>query len=962
MAFEFRERIRFVTGGILAAATRSALLFSLCALSVGQTPAAAQGNLIDMIINGSRILEGAPRRSVEPYPHRREIPDSGDLMQAQARLKELGYDVGTPDGRSGPRTRAAIRRYQSDRGDRATGILTPQQMSELTGGGRPAEEPLRRDEMADMQRGLATLGFDVGAVDGVAGGRTGRAVARFLSDRGLDPNQTPVRTAYRMVLDEASRQWPRVPGAAPAGEALEVVQAPAVSTAAPRSATPDESRFGLPSFDGEPIVYGEGQSIGRRLTGESRSGAKMLDLAMYRLRLLLHLKGDPAFLEQATQAFIPFIAPAPAPDFTPYIQETFTGANQFETEDNRQRFLVEHRDAIMQMVPDLPLVVRQVTSGSLGTYDVARGVLAVDLGGGKSALEGDVSGISAPMPYRSPGEWALSAEDARRIIEAAQASSRRRDPQGAAAFGASKGVTVVHRYVVRDARPGARGTVALDLAALDIKVYDGFDLQTQLGEIPLPQNAIKAAGDTPVAATTTPLFDPLLVRMLALKHDAALAGSEGFMATSFELRRREERAYLDRPGANLNFERFIPAPLLRDDRARPTPADRDRMAQWLSTNTPRIGDKVKFERNLIWVHSNNRLSGIAGGSGNTPSREDQALIRDKFPDSVDFGYLRSGDDITVLYGLHPSAHWNDESILAGYNSSGEANAQIIVRIAESELRDIGGHKYLMLDLVPDSVVVTTPGGSGDKVIPLPDAAPSSTVAQGDGSVPGSRFEVLGIKLGMPLEDARRILQATMAEGTPLSADPRIDYGSMTPCQSLEIRLRGNSLTPEQLGQEYAARDCPMPGSGPLEFGFGLDIQHSKTLSERIVLLHSGTSTPTPVVSAIYRVFSGDIGDAFEKGLVATYGPDYVVDGSYGNGRIWADNPIQSARFSDKGDERCAPGWVGARFTPPAELDCGAYLRGEPTRMVLIDTKFVVRVEEALKLARSDADKKPQVKF
>lgn len=48
--------------------------------------------------------------------------DSG-VSGAQGRLLNLGYDVGKPDGILGPRTAAALRRFQKDRGLPVTGDL-----------------------------------------------------------------------------------------------------------------------------------------------------------------------------------------------------------------------------------------------------------------------------------------------------------------------------------------------------------------------------------------------------------------------------------------------------------------------------------------------------------------------------------------------------------------------------------------------------------------------------------------------------------------------------------------------------------------------------------------------------------------------------------------------------------------------------------------------------------------------
>jgi peptidoglycan hydrolase-like protein with peptidoglycan-binding domain len=43
------------------------------------------------------------------------------VMQIQEKLATLGYDPGPPDGLIGPRTRAAIRKFQEDQGMDVTG-------------------------------------------------------------------------------------------------------------------------------------------------------------------------------------------------------------------------------------------------------------------------------------------------------------------------------------------------------------------------------------------------------------------------------------------------------------------------------------------------------------------------------------------------------------------------------------------------------------------------------------------------------------------------------------------------------------------------------------------------------------------------------------------------------------------------------------------------------------------------
>jgi hypothetical protein len=53
------------------------------------------------------------------------------VLKAQERLIELGYDPGTPDGVSGPKTKNAITQYQKDMGLLPTGELNPATINSL---------------------------------------------------------------------------------------------------------------------------------------------------------------------------------------------------------------------------------------------------------------------------------------------------------------------------------------------------------------------------------------------------------------------------------------------------------------------------------------------------------------------------------------------------------------------------------------------------------------------------------------------------------------------------------------------------------------------------------------------------------------------------------------------------------------------------------------------------------------
>jgi peptidoglycan hydrolase-like protein with peptidoglycan-binding domain len=108
----------------------------------------------------------------------------------QRRLRAASVDPGPVDGRFGPLTEAAVRRFQSARGLIADGIVGPR-----TGPALRAPVPLARGaggnvphglgRVRALQRKLRALGAHPGPMDGRFGPRTEAAVRRFQQAHGL---------------------------------------------------------------------------------------------------------------------------------------------------------------------------------------------------------------------------------------------------------------------------------------------------------------------------------------------------------------------------------------------------------------------------------------------------------------------------------------------------------------------------------------------------------------------------------------------------------------------------------------------------------------------------------------------------------------------------------------------------------------------------------------------------------
>ena len=111
---------------------------------------------------------------VQPVPAPVHLKAS-DVKAAQEALNKAGYDSGTPDGAMGPKTRAAVAKYQAENGLSSTGKLDDATLSKLNVGAGATMSKAPHD----VARGAKAAGHDVVEGHPVAAGKAmGKGVGR----------------------------------------------------------------------------------------------------------------------------------------------------------------------------------------------------------------------------------------------------------------------------------------------------------------------------------------------------------------------------------------------------------------------------------------------------------------------------------------------------------------------------------------------------------------------------------------------------------------------------------------------------------------------------------------------------------------------------------------------------------------------------------------------------------------
>jgi peptidoglycan hydrolase-like protein with peptidoglycan-binding domain len=236
----------WIVGALKPSFIRPALVLATGALVVGAMPATAlahsghaahskfSNRTSHKAPGGSHLVAYSPRsradgRSIRVLLGRHLLlaPGAGydsasgsaAVRALQLRLARAGDRPGPIDGRYGPLTQQAVRRFQAAHGLVIDGIAGPVTLAALTsptpvlypGAGYGQDRGSR--SVRTLQRTLGGLGFGAGPVDGRYGPLTQQAVRRFQAANGLqvDGIASP-RTLARLSLKGSSRRQLHRPG------------------------------------------------------------------------------------------------------------------------------------------------------------------------------------------------------------------------------------------------------------------------------------------------------------------------------------------------------------------------------------------------------------------------------------------------------------------------------------------------------------------------------------------------------------------------------------------------------------------------------------------------------------------------------------------------------------------------------------------------------------------------------
>lgn len=159
----------------------------------------SSGNLPSKAVGTFTAAERKASAANSDTTYIRENSSGATVSKVQTELKALGYYYGQITGNAGPKTVAAIKRFQGKNGLTADGIAGPQTIAKIdaayeakggssSGSGSSASGlklNSKGTDVRNLQQDLTTLGYYWAEITGNFGAKTETAVKRFQEENGL---------------------------------------------------------------------------------------------------------------------------------------------------------------------------------------------------------------------------------------------------------------------------------------------------------------------------------------------------------------------------------------------------------------------------------------------------------------------------------------------------------------------------------------------------------------------------------------------------------------------------------------------------------------------------------------------------------------------------------------------------------------------------------------------------------
>lgn len=532
-----------------------------------------------------------------------------------------------------------------------------------------------------------------------------------------------------------------------------------------------------------PIIDEKAVETMRRIGFEISDGVAFFperrgEEVRWRLWHLFALMADPNVIEDRnfTMNFARALLPESA--LEPYVTMRmrvpyWRGDNEFQQEDSRRAFLDAHRSTLLALAPKMPMIFASTFSINFKPYDRAESLLTGSRRGQRPLEE-----IQHALPLFSGTslELPMGEDEARQYVEGSFPSVRQ--------AGLDYRPTLGIRYVVKDARldkVGDQWGLGLDAELVDYALYADEGLTVSLLALPHPRNVRIYGAEESGSNKSLPVIDNFAKRLMVARMVPELGQSEPVIARLFEVRRQAERNAF-RSGQEISFPPAIPRTVVNKDVLKPTAADLEEFVQWIARNAPKEGDHVLMDRVLhhgtakrtlhnFWAHG--------GGAVYSGGGELIELARDASPDSFAFINTDNGIDEAsqIVFALSTAgAHlWRDETLLADYAEPDQV--QLEVQILHTAIRRRGNGKAVIIVGVHPVALHIRHGDGTETRRELPQV--NQTVTQDRTDPTGSRFDILGVKLGMPVDEARKLL--TEAYGGETRTAPPVSGANSERC-------------------------------------------------------------------------------------------------------------------------------------------------------------------------------------